>query len=247
MSGPVFKGSVMVEDYDRLWEAIRISPFMTVYLGELYWLSKRVVDELGAIFEDTPIPPGSNEGYIRVDHDLHAQILGVLISAARIRSLIRERESQGSRGQKEILARRTAALRSLLDGIDLETVLDAAARNSVEHFDEYLDGTAIKSYRGVISRPTLFAVDMVLSRRNLLEQFKVGGATPTAYSIRAYIADERTFCNCGRELNLGRLHSTCDAIRLRAEPLMSPEALEERGGSMLVVTKESFDSHGGSA
>lgn len=236
----------MAEDYDRLWDGISRSPFMRIYVGELYWLSRSVADELGGIFEETPAPVRTDRGYIRVDRALHERILRVLNSAARIRSLIRNRKSQGSRGQREVLTRRAAALRSLLADMDLDSVLDAAARNSVEHFDEYLDGTAIKSSRGVIRRPTLFAVDMVISQRDLLEQFHIGDLIPTTYSIRTYIADERVFSNCGRELNLERLRSCCEGICARLEPL-NPESVEARGAAMLVVTDESFASGGGSA
>jgi hypothetical protein len=124
--------------------------------------------------------------------------------------------------------------------IELGPVLNGAARNSIEHFDEYVDDAALESYRNVIPRPTLFAVDMLLSTRGLLEQFHVGDARPTTYFIRAYIADERLFSNCRRELQLDPLRECCSAIRKRVEPLLPDFAREQQGGSMLVVTADSF-------
>ncbi len=229
-----------MDEYDRMWQAIQRSPFMGVYISELYWLAEQVEEDTTRIFDDTPPPTRPGESYIRVDHALHERILAVLLAAARTRALLRPRNRDGSRAQREVLARRTAALRQVLDGVDLAPVLDGAARNSIEHFDEYVDDAAIQSYRGAISRPTLFAVDMVLNTRSVLGQFDVSGERPTTYFIRAYIADERVFSNCGRELRMEPLRDCCSMIRQRVEPLLPDFAREERGGSMLVVTANSF-------
>src|SRR5712664_2369848 len=162
-----------MDEYDRMWQAIQRSPFVGVYISEMYWLGRQVEEGAKRIFDDTPPPTRPGEGYIRVDHALHGRILAVLLAAARIRALLRFRDRDDSRAQREILARRTAALRQVLDGVDLAPVLDGAARNSIEHFDEYVDDAAIQSYRGTIPRPTLFAVDMVVSTRSLIERFDV--------------------------------------------------------------------------
>lgn len=229
-----------MDEYDELWDRIEKSPFMGVYIAELYWLARYVEEECAKLFREVQPSQVGGQGYIRVDAALHGRILSVLGSAARLRALIREREGDGSRQQREVLARRVARLRQLLAGIDLDPVLDGAARNSIEHFDEYLDGVAIKSARGVISAPTLFGVDVVLGSRQLLETFDVGGEKPTTYSIRAYFADERVFSNCGRELRLDRLADSCAEIRVRLEPALPEVARDDRGASMLVVTKETF-------
>jgi hypothetical protein len=233
-----------MNQYDRMWSAIFASPFGTVYVGEVYWLARQVEEELTQVFDDTPPPARQGAEYIRVDYALHRRILTVLLAAARIRALVLARRRGESRRQEEVHARRTAALAQLLDGIVLAPVLNGAARNSIEHFDEYLDGTAIKSYLGVIPRPTLFAVDMVVSSRRLLEGFKVGGERPITYFIRAYVADEHIFSNCERELRLEPLRECCAAIRARLESLVHSDASGERGLPMLVVTDASFGDGG---
>jgi hypothetical protein len=167
---------------------------------------------------------------------LHGRILTVLLATARARAPLRSSNREGSRAQREVLARRTAALRQVLDGVDLAPVLGGAARNSIERFDEYVDGVAIQSYRGAIPRPTLFAVDMVLSTRSLLEQFDAGGERPTPHFIRACIVDGRVFINCGRELRLEPRGFCYSAIRRRVELLLPDFARGERGGSVPVVT-----------
>lgn len=226
--------------HDVMWQAIRGSPFFGIYLSELYWLSKQVEVNTTRIFDDTPPPPQPGNGYIRVDHELHERILSVLLGAARLRSLVRSRTTNGSRAQREVLQRRTSELQKLLNGIDLNPVLDSAARNSVEHFDEYLDKTAIESYRGDILKPTLFAFDLVLSSRSLLAQFHVGGSTPAVRFFRAYIADERVFSSFERELQLEPLRDCCSSMRNRIEPLLPDLASDERNGGMLVITEKSF-------
>jgi hypothetical protein len=225
--------------WDELWKAIQRSPFFGVYVSEMYWLAKYVEQETDKIFSETPPSPKPGQEYIHVDHTLHNRIQSVLLAAARTRSLILNRDRDGSRNQKEVLVRRTAVLQKLVEGIDLSPVLNGAARNSIEHFDEYIDRVAIKSYKGDITRPTLFPVNLVLSTRRCLEQFNVGGARPTIYFIRAYIADERVFSNCGRELPLGPLRECGSAIRKRLEPLLPTQS--EQGGSILVITAKAFN------
>ncbi len=229
-----------MDEHDRMWQSIQRSPFVDVYISELYWLAQQVEEDTTRIFDDTPPPTQPGEGYIRVDHALHGRILAVLLAAARIRALLRPRRGEGSSVQRKFLARRTAALRQTLEGIDLAPVLDGGARNSIEHFDEYVDDIAIQSYRGAIPRPTLFAVDMVLSTRSALRQFEVRGERATTSFIRAYFADERVFSNCGRELRMAPLRDCCSVIRQRVEPLIPAFAREERGGLMVVVTANAF-------
>ena len=86
-----------MDQYEELWNAIACSPFMGVYIGELYWLAAQVEKECTAIFDDVRPPPTPGQGYIRVDHALHARILGVLLAAARIRALVRTRDGGRSK------------------------------------------------------------------------------------------------------------------------------------------------------
>src|SRR3989442_266083 len=166
--------------------------------------------------------------YARIDEEC-PNANGVVVRALRAAcgALRRAKDRDGSRAQREVLARRTAALLQVLDGVDLAPILDGAARNSIEHFDEYVDDAAVQSYLGAIPRPTLFAVDMVLNTRSVLRQFDVSGERPTIYFILAYIADERVFSNCSRELRMEPLRDCCSMIRQRVEPLLPDFAREE--------------------
>ncbi len=133
-------------------------------------------------------------------------------------------------------------MRDLLDGQSTDAILQAQVRNSLEHFDEYLDETALRSSMAQIARPTLFPIDMTLGRDGSLQQFTEG----VVYPVRVYLAEERTFVNCGKRIDVGAIALECQTI---AEHLveLSPQLAKEnepssegRGSSMLVVTNDSF-------
>jgi hypothetical protein len=133
-------------------------------------------------------------------------------------------------------------MRELIVGMSTAAVLPAQVRNSLQHFDEYLDDTALRSSNSQIARPTLFPIDMTLGRDGTLQQFTQG----VVYPIRIYLAEERTFVNCGKRIDIGAIALECQAISARLVDL-SPQLANEdesssegRGSSILVVTDESF-------
>lgn len=234
------------------WEAIESSPFARAYISEVYWLSRDTAETCQGIFENAPAPPQSSS-YIKVDHGLHRELYRVLNNAARIRALIKSRprsKSQGA-GMYALQERRIKWLAGLLTDLPTAQVLHSKVRNTLEHFDEYLDETALKSRRGQISRPTLFPVDMTLGREGMLEQFDVGGSTPTVYPLRVYLAEERVFVNCGARLDLDAISSECRGITERLESIapdladLPSDNSDGRGSSMLVVTAQSFEGPAG--
>lgn len=214
---------------------------MGVYINEIYWLTRRVHEECEAIFKDTPPPEVPGQGYIRVDHALHERLIGVLLAAARFRALVRSREAiSSSRTKREVLSLRTAHLRELLNGIDLGPLLDGTGRNAIEHFDERLDELAIKAFRGEPRPPTFYPLDMVLSTRDLLDRFDLGGQKASSVCIRVYIADEKIFANCGQEVALQPLSDRAREVFERLTSLFPDFTREEKGASLLVVTEKTF-------
>ena len=192
-----------MDEYDQLWDAIWRSPFMGVYIGELYWLASHVEEDVTQVFTDAPAQAQGGESYVRVDHALHGRILAALLAAARIRALVRSRERQGSRGQREVLARRTSTLRGLLDEIDLGPILEAATRHSIEHFDEQIDSVALKSYRGVIRRPALpdlqstWCSALVGCWRSLRVKVSTQRPTPSVRMLQTSASSPTAVARCG--------------------------------------------------
>jgi len=212
---------------------------------EVYWLARSVVEETERIFADTPpgVPGGS---YIKIDHAVHQRLYGVLGASAKISALITERPRQKdqSRIQHETLLRRARWLRSLLTGLGLSGVTATKVRNTVEHFDEYLDDTSRKCSNGTIALPAVLPIDMSFGHRDLMPQLLTGTkfSGATVYGLRVYVADERVFINCDVEINIAQLHDECSAIEARLKPLL-PDFVAGSGGqgsSMFVVTRESF-------
>lgn len=228
--------------YEQTWHGIQGSPFWGVYIHEIYWLAHRVHEECEAIFSETPPAAVPGQGYIRVDRTIHERLISVLLVAARLRALLRDRElgTSSSRTKREVMSRRTADLRALLTGIDLHPLLDGSGRHAIEHFDERLDDLAIKAFRGQPRPPTFYPLDMVLSTRTLLDRFDVGGEKANCVHVRVYIADEKIFANCGEETALQPLSDRAREVVDRLAPLLPDFAKEEKGASMLVVAKDTF-------
>lgn len=225
---------------DAAWASIRESPMVSVYVIELYQLAVDIVDGIDAALALVPTPePGS--GFITVNHDVNRRLMQALGAAARARALCLERAKGWKQSPLEykVHLRRAAWLRDLLEGIDLEPLEDAQVRNTLEHFDEYVDQAAIGAYSGEISMPALVPVDMVLSDRHLLRQFAVGGEEPTTYWVRVYISGEHRFINCGHEVDIAALRVTAVGIRDRLGEVLG-ERVEQEGSAILVLTAHSF-------
>lgn len=127
----------------------------------------------------------------------------------------------------------------MLNGIDLEPLRDAQVRNTLEHFDEYVDRTALKASSGDIALPALMPLDFVLSTRDLLKQFDVGGGSPNVYPLRVFVTDESRFINCEQEVDVGTLRVCASQIVERVGPLLGEQARQE-GSPMLVLLEGSF-------
>jgi hypothetical protein len=196
------------------------------------------------------VPSGS---YIKVNAGLHQRLYGVLGAAAKISALISERprrKQQQSEVQHQTLIRRARWLRSLLAGLSLSSVTATKVRHTVEHFDEYLDDAARQCSNGSIPLPAALPVDMVVGHRDLVPQLLLGTKVPgaTVYNLRVYVADERIFINCDKEIDVGLLHDECAAIQARLKPLLHADMTgdEERGSPMVILTPESFGRADGS-
>lgn len=231
------------------WAAIVQSPFAGSYVAELFWLARDIVETCDRVFlnsDPNVLRPRYRikDSYLEVHQAVHFDIYRALSDAARIRLLVspRTKRRDQTAEQYEVQQARTQWLSNVLAGLPLGEVLDPRVRNSLEHFDEYLDNTALRSYRGEIPRPTLLPLDVALGRENALDGFDVGGKKPTLYPLRVYLAEERCFVNCGRRISLETLRKECAGIRDHLLPLLSSmNGQVERGGILIVVTARSFD------
>lgn len=230
------------------WDRISGSPWKSVYLSELYWLAKDAHDLCLHVFESAPVPTTTGQSYLRVDHQLHQDIYRILNNAARIGAMVKERERNKrnqSAGQYTVQQNRVQWLQQILSGIELSETLNSKVRHSLEHFDEFLDETALKSSRGTITAPTVFPIDVTIGRPETINYIlpeRMAGAS--IYPLRIYSAENRTFVNCGRYINIGAIAEECSQIHGRIGQI-SPRLLEQsegdgRASDMLVITENTY-------
>lgn len=236
-----------MKNADSHWERIARTGWPSVYLTELYWLAEESRELCQEVFEAVPTPP-TGGSYVQVDHAIHRKIYRILNNAARISALIKDRPRHNSQsaGQYEIQTRRARWMRSILDGVKVEEISHAKVRHSLEHFDEFIDETALKSSRGQIPLPSFFPVDFVLGRSSTLDALACGPLEGfKTYPLRVYLAEERTFINCGRAIRLNLLSQECAAIATRllsvVPGLRQEDESEQRGSRMLVLGPEHFE------
>ena len=224
---------------DEVWPRIQRS-LGFVYLEELYWLARGIAESCEVVFAAAPAPADAQGSYVRAEHELLRVIHGALSDAARIRLLVTDRRLRRDQDPLEhtVQVKRVAWLRDILAGLELDEVLDPDVRHSLEHFDEYLDRTGVAAIRGKISTPTMLPVDFVLGRDGSLEHLNVGGAMPTVYPIRVYLAEKRFFVNAGERIDLEALRRQAASIVERVGPLVADEARKAQPGSGMVVVVE---------
>jgi hypothetical protein len=145
---------------------------MGVFVHRLFALAKSVVEGCDRVFEEAPVM--AKDGYIQVSPSLHAQIDGILIDAANLKKLVAGRATKGSSESSRTFnfrQERSKALNQLLDGLSLGTIKDTQARNSLEHFDEYLDDLGASLADGEAPPHPAAAYNLVLSSWGIVTQF----------------------------------------------------------------------------
>ena len=202
-----------------------------VYLHRLFGLAQSVRDGCNEIFDSAPVAEAG--GYIKVSPELHAAIDAVLVEAANLKKLIITPTARGSSESARTFRfrrSRTEAVAELLDGLSIEAISDAQVRNSLEHFDEYLDKLGGRLASGGPPPEPIAAYNLALSSWAVVRMLDRGNM----YPLRVYVADEHTYYNFERKINLRQLRDEADAI---LERLTSRRVLPDDGaqGGMLLV------------
>ena len=197
-----------------------------LYLHELFMLAKAVRDGCDHVFAQTP--PPANGHYIKVDPDLHSTINGVLIDAANIKKLVHTGERRLTKESKkvfELRQERSRLLRLLLNGVELDEIVNTRVRNTLEHFDEYLDETNIALSSGRKPPAPMAAYNMTFSDWDV--------TTPRVFPLRLYVGSERKYYNMKYSIDLSRLRAQAAAV---VDRLLSSEVMRgvpEPGGLMV--------------
>jgi hypothetical protein len=212
------------EKHQRLNKAASL--IFSVYVHRLYALATAVRDRCDAIFKAAPVP--HEDGYFKISDEIHAQIDAVLVDAANIRKLIDTPATKGSSESTRVFEfrrERTRLLSEFLKGIPLESILDSQARNSLEHFDQYLDKLGARLNAGELAPQPMALFNIIFSSWSYVRD---------AYPIRVYIADEQTYYNFDRKVSLGALHAEAAAILARIEESGVFKDMPDPGGLFIV-------------
>lgn len=178
--------------------------FCTLYYHELWWLSQSVAEKCEQVFKETEVP---EEGYvIQVDPAIHSVISSLLSDAANIKKLVSTSsvKAGGENGERFRLRKERAnELADFVASLGVKELLNPKVRNTLEHFDEYLDEAnydiSKKAEQG------RFAVyNMILSHWEAI--------SPKVYPIRLYVSSEKKFYNMKWSIDLGLLHAEAISI-----------------------------------
>ncbi|MEX5490782.1 hypothetical protein ABFV43_18365 [Pseudomonas fulva] len=197
-----------------------------LFYYEVLWLSHSIVKKCEEIFSKCRIPDHGH--MIQVDPDIHSKISSVLSDAANIKKLI---QTQGVKLKGENAVRfklrkeRARVLDLALADLGLREIFNHKVRNTLEHFDEYLDETNYElSSKAELG--TMAAYNLVISHWEV--------TNPRLYPIRLYVASEMKFYNMKWSVDIGQIHKEAVLIidKLRAMPALTNQ---EPGGVMIRV------------
>lgn len=181
----------------------------TVYLSELYSLAFFIRKKCQSLFDNTK---SENDGsyYIFAKPEIINDISSILTDAANLKKLITTSPIKKDR-EKTISFKfrksRSEFLMSLLNGIELTEILNVKIRNTLEHFDEYLDNANIDITLNGSKGYNVAICNIALSSRHAMQG--------NIYPLRFYIADEKVYHNFKWQVDIGLIHEeACSIITL---------------------------------
>lgn len=202
----------------------------TLYFHEVWWLASSLVKKSEQLFDETKIP---ESGYvIQVSPDLHSLIASILSDAANIKKMIVTPSAKlnGESGaQTRLRKERARRIKEALNAVELDEMLNHKVRNTLEHFDEYLDEVNIKISKAQSPPSPMAAYNMIISH---WEAFN-----PRVYPVRLYVSSEKVFYNMKWSVNIGALCDEAGSIisELRKIPGLIQD--DGPGGLMLRLDK----------
>ncbi|WP_223530606.1 hypothetical protein [Pseudomonas sp. GL-R-19] len=197
----------------------------TLYYHELWWLSLSIFEKCEKIFRDATLP---ESGYIlEVNPKLHSTIASLLSDAANIKKLVATSDvkANGENGVRfKLRKERAKELSEFISSLNIKELLNHKVRNTLEHFDEYLDEAnydlSKKPFQGRMA-----VYNMIISHWEAMN--------PRVYPIRLYVSSEKKFYNMKWSVDIGLIHSEAKSIVDKLVLEIFPG--QEPGGLMLQV------------
>jgi hypothetical protein len=188
-----------------------VAKLKEIYFHELGFQCTAVQGNCERVFQYPPPPPGERN-FVIEPATLHVAIGGALGAAANVKKLLDDKRPRNkkteSAGAFDLRKARAQMLTAELNGIPLDEILKVSVRNSLEHFDEYLDKENIRLNGQLVPCVTLYNVGVSHLDDVIFDE------GPTLH-IRTYETSTRRFFNLGRSINLGKVHDEAVAILAR--------------------------------
>ncbi|MFM1691779.1 hypothetical protein [Aeromonas salmonicida] len=211
---------------DRVDLKFEETKLLQIYFHELLWLAIGIKKKAERLFSEATVP---DTGYLmQVNADLHSLIASLLSDATNLKKLVVTPDTRlkGESGPRFRLRKaRASELKKVIAGIELTEMLNAKIRNSLEHFDEYLDeaNLSISTAKSPPSKIALYNI--------LLSHWEA--TNPRAYPIRVYVSSERKFYNMKWSVDIGKIHKESTAIAERLSAYLGSADPEGLGGMII--------------
>jgi hypothetical protein len=195
---------------------------------ELWGLADSVAKKCAQVFEQCPVP--EKDGYIKVDPSIHSLIASLLAEAANVKKLLAvptKPSFKETNDQFSFRVERTKLLNEALKSPSVVELSNVEARNSVEHFDQYLDRASLSFSVPGRSEPGFALYNMVLSSWKVFDK--------KAFPLKVYVANERKYFNLEWVADLSALHAECSNLIARIRSIPSFGKHEGPGGLMVPV------------
>lgn len=198
----------------------------TIYYHELWWLSHSVLSKCEQVFDGAKVPDKGR--LIQVSPEIHSVIASLLSDAANIKKLVFTSSSKlrGENGERfKLRKERAKELSEFIAPLQIVELLNHKVRNTLEHFDEYLD-EANYEISSKAAQGRVAAYNMILSHWDAI--------APRVYPLRLYISSERKFYNMKWDVDIGLIHSEAKLI---IDKLSTLEAFSggEPGGLIIPI------------
>lgn len=200
--------------------------FNFIYLHELWWLSESIKRRCEKLFQETPLP---EQGYyFKIDYNIHSLINDILSDAANLKKLITiptQKTRSESPRQFQVHVERSKYLQEKIKGIEVTELKSVKVRNTLQHFDEYLDEANIEATEGKLKNHQRAVYNFVMSHWEAVN--------PRPYPIRLYICAEKTYYNMKASVNLGKIYAESLRISEVMRNEIGTDSDSDPGGFMI--------------
>ncbi|EMO7232564.1 MAG: hypothetical protein E6989_12140 [Citrobacter freundii] len=197
-----------------------------IYLHELWWLTESIKRRCEELFRETPLP---DQGYyFKIEYHIHSLINDILSDAANLKKLITiptQKTRSESPKQFQVHVERSKFLQAKIKGIEITELKSVKVRNTLQHFDEYLDEANIEASEGKLKSHQMAVYNFVMSHWEAVN--------PRPYPIRLYICAEKTYYNMKASVNIGKIYTEAVRINEVIRSEINRDSDSDPGGFMI--------------